>query len=82
MATAKQAIVVQQQQQGVVGSARTTLVQGFETIQMGMSIIHRSCSLVDTELKNLQVMQQIRLVSEQAELNTKCKKLGIEMPVF
>ena len=81
MATAKQAIVATQQQ-GVVGSARTTMVQGFETIQMGMSIIHRTFALADTELKNLQTMQHVRLVGEQAELKTKCAKLGIEMPVF
>ena len=82
MATAKQATVVQQPSQGVVGSARATLVQGFETVQMGVSAVHRMFSLVDTELKNLQTMQHVRLVSEQSELKTKCAKLGIPMPEF
>ena len=82
MAATKQATTVQPASKGVIASARTTAVQGFEVVQMAMSIAHRGFSLADAELKNLQTMQAVRMVSEQAELKIKCEKLGIDMPQF
>lgn len=79
MAAAKQ---TQAEYKGVMSTGRATIVQSFEMVQMGVSILHRSFSLADNELKNLQTIQHVRLVQEQAILKDTCSTLGIEMPQF